>query len=168
MLAMLFTRTGDHPGRKTRTSKYKSKYKKSKTSSKKVQKPRLIRVLLDSGSDGDLLFHKKGTPKYFPYSARQVPETWCMSNGDFHTEGRGEIGIKFFEYSNSKEAYMQPDIVEYDEEKLNKPVFDLIIGVKTMKELGIVLDLNKQDITIDKIALPMRDITNLPLPRKKD
>jgi hypothetical protein len=30
---------------------------------KKVHKPKLIRVLLDSGSDGDLLFHKTGTPK---------------------------------------------------------------------------------------------------------
>jgi hypothetical protein len=37
-----------------------------------------------------------------------------------------------------------------------------------MKELGIVLDFNKQDITIDEIALPMRNITNLPLPRKKE
>jgi hypothetical protein len=35
----------------TKASKYKSKYKKPKTSSKKVQKPKLIRVLLDSGSD---------------------------------------------------------------------------------------------------------------------
>ena len=51
----------------SKASKYKSKYKKPKTSSKKVQKPKLIRVLLDSGSDGDLLFHKKGTPKCFPY-----------------------------------------------------------------------------------------------------
>jgi hypothetical protein len=53
---------------------------------------------------GDLLFHKKGTPKYFHYSARQVPETRCTPNGDFHTEGRGEIEIKFFDYRNSKEA----------------------------------------------------------------
>jgi hypothetical protein len=164
---MLFTRTGDHPGPKTKTSKYKSKYKKSKSSSKKVQKPQFTRVLLESASNGDLLFHKKGTPKYFPYLARQVPKSWCTSNGDFHTEGRGEIGIKFYEYSNSKEAYISPDVVEYDGEKLNKPVFDLIIGVETMKRLGIVLNFNKQDITIDEIALPMRDITNLPLPRKK-
>ena len=166
-MAVLFIPTGDHPGTKTKTSKYRSKYKKIKSSSKKVHKPRFIKVLLDSGSDGDLLFHKKGTPKYFPYSARQVPKSWCTSNGDFHTEGRGEIGIKFYEYSNSKEAYIRPDIVEYDGEKLNKPVFDLIIGTKSMKELGIILNFNKQDITIDEIALPMRDITNLPLPKRQ-
>ena len=166
-MAVLFIPTGDHPGTKTKTSKYRSKYKKIKSSSKKVHKPRFIRVLLDSGSDGDLLFHKKGTPKYFPYSARQVPKSWCTSNGDFHTEGRGEIGIKFYEYSNSKEAYIRPDVVEYDGEKLNKPVFDLIIGTKSMKELDIILNFNKQEITIDEIALPMRDITNLPLPKRQ-
>jgi hypothetical protein len=115
VLATLFTRT-DFPGQKSKASTYKSKYTKLKSSSKKVQKPQFIKVLLDSGSDGDLLFHKKGTPKYFPYSARQVPKSWCTSNGDFHTEGRGEIGIKFYEYSNSKEAYIRPDVVEYDGE----------------------------------------------------
>ena len=100
------------------TSKYKSKYKKPKTSSKKAHKPKLIKVLLDSGSDGDLLFHKKGTPKYFPSSTRQVPKPWCTSNGTFHTEGKGSIAVKFFQYSNSKGLYIQPDIVEYDGDKL--------------------------------------------------
>jgi vesicle coat complex subunit len=77
VMAKLFIPTGDQPGQKSNSSKYKSKHKKTKPSSKKVQKPWLIKVLLDSGSDGDLLFQKKGTPKYFPYLARQVPETWC-------------------------------------------------------------------------------------------
>jgi hypothetical protein len=87
----------------TKASKYKSKYKKPKTSSKKVQKPKLIRVLLDSSSDGDLWFHKKGTPKCFPYTTRQVPKSWCTLNGNFHTEGRGKLELKFFEYSNRKQ-----------------------------------------------------------------
>ena len=37
----------------------KNKYSKPKTSSKqKVTKGKIIRILLDSGSNGDLLFHK--------------------------------------------------------------------------------------------------------------
>ena len=51
-------------------------------SSKKVPIKKLVRVLLDSGSDGDLLFHKKGVDKHFPYLTRQVPKSWCMSNGE--------------------------------------------------------------------------------------
>ena len=42
-------------------------------SSKKVSVKKTIRVLLDSGSDGDLLFHRKGAAKQFPYLTRQVP-----------------------------------------------------------------------------------------------
>ena len=97
-------------------------------SSKKGTKEKLIRVLLlDSGSDGDLLFHQKGKPKHFPYLTRQVPYSWHMSNGVFPTTGRGKLTIKFFEYSNSKEFLAEPDVFEYDK-KMGKPAFDLIIG----------------------------------------
>ncbi len=69
--------------------------------------------------------------------------------------------MKFFEYSNSKEYLVTPDIAEYDENKMTKLVYDLIIGCKTMKELGIVLDLQTKEITSDEIILPMREINSL-------
>ena len=48
---------------------------------------------------------------------------------------------------------MPPDMVECDEETFRKPAFDLIIGAKTMTELGIILDFKEQIITIgDQIA----------------
>jgi len=77
-------------------------------SSKKATKEKLIRVLLDSGSDGNLLFHEKGRPKHFPYLTRQVPCSWHTLNGIFQTKGRGKLPIKFFEYSNSKEFLAEP------------------------------------------------------------
>jgi hypothetical protein len=40
-------------------------------------------------------------------------------------------------------------------------MYDLILGCKTMKELGIVLDFRTKEITIDEIILPMRDINSL-------
>ena len=49
--------------------------------------------------------------------------------------------LKLFEYSNSREYTVTPNIVEYDKRKMTKPVHDLILGCKTTKELGIVLDL---------------------------
>jgi hypothetical protein len=42
-------------------------------------KSNLIRVLLDSGSDGDLWFQEKGTKPRFPYLTRQVPKSWHTS-----------------------------------------------------------------------------------------
>ena len=67
------------------------------------------------------MFHKKGTPKSFPYLTRQVPKTWCTSNGDFHTNGKGSLEVKFFEYSNSKRVFLTPEVVEYDEKTMGKP-----------------------------------------------
>ena len=69
--------------------------------------------------------------------------------------------MKFFEYSNSKEFLITPDVVEYDKKKMTKPMYDLILGCQTMKELGIVLDFRTKEITIDEIILPMRDINSL-------
>jgi len=63
-----------------------------------------------------------------------------MSNGVFQTKGRDKLSIRFFEYSNSKEFLAEPDVFEYDQ-KMRKPLFDLIIGCNSMEKLGIVLDL---------------------------
>ena len=60
----------------------------------------------------------------------------------------------FIEYSNSKTVNIQPEIVEYDE-TLGKPAFDLIIATKAMIELGIVMDFNTKEITINCIKLTM-------------
>ena len=48
-----------------------------------------IKVPLDSGSDGDLIFLPKGD-KPFPYLTRQVPKSWHTSNGSFQTTGQGK------------------------------------------------------------------------------
>ena len=136
-------------------------------SSKQVSDKKTIRVLLDSGSDGDLLFHEKGTPKQFPYLTRQVPKTWHTSNGDFQTKGKGDIQLKFFQYSNTKKVLVKPDIVEYDGVKVEKPVFDLILGTQTMDELGIILDFKHKMITIDEIVLPMTAINQMPASKDK-
>ena len=98
---------------------------------------------------------------HFPYLTRQVPNSWHTSNGSFLTKGRSKVSLKFFEYSNSTEFLVTPDVVEYDKNKMTKPMYDLILGCKTMKEIGIVLDFRTKEITIDEIILPMRDINSL-------
>ncbi len=52
----------------------------------KSHKNNFLRVLLDTGSEGDLMFHKKGANKCFPYLNRQVPKSWYVSNGCFQTK----------------------------------------------------------------------------------
>ncbi len=38
---------------------------------------------------------------------------------------------------------MAPDIIEY--KNINRPQYDIILGVKTMKEYGIILDLKDKN-----------------------
>ncbi len=66
------------------------------------------------------------------------------------------------EYSSSIKALIRLDIVEYYP-GTDKPMYDIIIGKQTMHNLGVVLDFKESTIQIDKILLPMRNITNLQL-----
>jgi hypothetical protein len=121
-----------------------------------------IRVLLDSGSSGDLLFLKKGSSKRISIVKRVVPQSWGTSNGTFNTDTVGDIEISFVGYSVSKKVHLQLYIVEYSPGE-QAPMYDLIIGKQTMHDLGVKLDFQEKTITIDKILLPMRNIVNLQL-----
>ncbi len=116
-------------------------------------------VLLDSGSDGDLVFTDKDKPMLLPSSKRLVPQSWNNLNGMFQTKQKAEIKLNFFEYSDSKRYLAKPDIVEYD--KINMPQYELILGVKTMKKYGIILDFKDKMITVDEVELPMQNINYL-------
>jgi hypothetical protein len=45
-------------------------------SSNRHYKKKLVRVLLDSGSDGDVVFVNKDKTMLLPYSTRQVPQSF--------------------------------------------------------------------------------------------
>jgi hypothetical protein len=70
--------------------------------SNKHYKKKLVQVLLNFGSDGDLIFIDTDKPMLLPSSIRLVPQSWNTSNGRFQTKQKAEIELNFFEYSNSK------------------------------------------------------------------
>jgi hypothetical protein len=111
-------------------------------------KNKTIRVLLDSWSNVDLLFMKKGSSKCISVVKRVVPQSWSTSNGTFVTNRVGDIEISFVEYSASKKVSLQPDIVEYSPGD-QAPIYDLIIGKQTMHNLGVTLDFQEKTITLD-------------------
>jgi len=85
----------------------------SDTSERLIVEQQTIRVLLDTGSSGDLLFVRKGSQIYIPTMKRAVPQSWGTSNGTFKTIKVGEVTLSFIEYSLSKSVHLTPDIVEY-------------------------------------------------------
>jgi hypothetical protein len=116
-------------------------------------------VLLDSGSNGSLIFVNKDKPMLLPYSKRLIPQLWNTLNRIFQTRRKAQVELNFFEYSDSKRYHVEPDVVEYDEN--NRPQNDLILGTVSMKEFGIILNFRDKMITIDETILPMRDINKL-------
>jgi hypothetical protein len=127
--------------------------------SNKHYKQKLVRVLLDSGSDGNLVFVDKDKTILLPSSKWLVPQSWNTLNGMFQTKLKAEIELNFFENFDSKRYLVEPDIIEYD--RNNKPQYDLILGVKTMKKYGIILNFKYKMITIDEVNLPMQNIVYL-------
>ncbi len=127
--------------------------------SNKHCKQKKVWVLLDSDSDGDLIFVNKDKPVLLPYLKRLVPQSWNTLNRIFLTRRKAWVELNFFEYSDSKRYHVEPDLVEYDKD--NRPQYDLILGTVSMNEFGVILKFRDKMITIDEIILPMRKINNL-------
>ncbi len=76
----------------------------------------------------------------FPLLDQAGAEVLAYIKYDFPQAWKGELRIKFHDYSASRECFVQPNIVEYDGTTMSLPGFDLILGTNTLKELGIVLN----------------------------
>jgi hypothetical protein len=63
--------------------------------SNKHYNQKLVRVLLDSGSDGNFVFFNKDKPMLLPYSKRLVPQSWNTLNGIFQTKPKARIELNF-------------------------------------------------------------------------
>ena len=70
--------------------------------SNKHCKQKIVWVLLDSGSDGDLIFVNKDKPMLLPYLKKLVPQSWNTLNGIFLMQRKAQVELNFFEYSDSK------------------------------------------------------------------
>ena len=118
---------------------------------------RAWRVLLDSGSDGDLIFIKKADLKHTNPKKRTHPNIWGTSNGAFKTTKVGNIEIKFPDFSTNKVFSVNPDIIPRENAAKN-PMFDMIIGVETLTKFGVILDFSSKTLTIDHHTITMRPL----------
>ncbi len=94
--------------------------------SNKHYKKQTVRVLLDSRPDRDLVFVNKDKPMLLPYLERLVPQSWNTSNVIFQPTPKARVELSFFDYSDSKRYYSEPDVVKY--RKDSKPQYGLILG----------------------------------------
>ena len=85
---------------------------RSKSSYRSSQHKKLIKVLLDSGSDSDLLFIKKGSTACIPCCNRQVPLKWNTSAGTFTTMKVGKVDITFCEFDSHTTHHVDANVVK--------------------------------------------------------
>jgi hypothetical protein len=130
-------------------------------SKKKHKSKKVWRVLLDSGSDGDILFAHETETFEVPFKERYKSQTWRTSNGIFKTTKVADLEISFPEFSKSKRALLTPDVFDVPSNQ-PKPVYDLIIGIDTMIRLGIILDFKDLRVTMDSVTIPMRPHDSFP------
>ncbi len=70
--------------------------------SKKHCRQKIVWVLLDSGSGGNLIFVNKDKPMLLPYSKRLDPQSWNTLNRIFQTRRKAQVELNFSKYSDSK------------------------------------------------------------------
>ena len=116
-------------------------------------------ILLNSGSDGDLLFLHCESNKGIPRKGRFAPQKWWNSNGTFETMKVGVLELLFPKFSTGKLFSVIPDIVNVPANQ-NKPVYDMILGTKPMAKMGVILDFEDKSIIVDQISLKMKSLTN--------
>jgi hypothetical protein len=73
-----------------------------------------VRVLLDSGSNGNFIFVNKDQTMLLPCSKRLVPQLWNTLNEIFLTRRKAQVELNFLEYSDSKWYHVEPDVVIYN------------------------------------------------------
>jgi hypothetical protein len=84
--------------------------------SNKHCKQKMVRVLLDSGSDGDLIFVNKDKLMLLPNLKRLVPQLGNTLNGIFQMGCKARLELNFFEYSDSKRFHLETNVVKYDKD----------------------------------------------------
>ena len=86
------------------------------------------KILLDSTSDGDLLFIAKPQLKNIQNEKRCAGKSWQTSNGTFKTTHLSNLELMFSAFTKFKIFSVRPDIVIIDKE----PMFDLILGIEIL------------------------------------
>ena len=120
----------------------------------KIRQMKFWRILLDSGSDGDIIFLKKNCKQKFPIKRRHEPQEWQTSAGTFKTDKIASVELLFPEYSHSKIVTVKTDVINYETDQ-DRPNYDVIIGRSTMRQLGAVLDFKEKVIEWDGVKLPL-------------
>ena len=105
------------------------KHKKQGNSKSKDNRERTYRILLDSGSDGDIAFITEEELSKLRVTQKAYPDTWG-TYGTFKTKEVVHMNTILPEFSQAKVRSTNADIKIIS--KKDKPAYYLIIGIETL------------------------------------
>ena len=120
---------------------------------------RPLRILFDSGSEGDLFFVRRKDLEPYDSYEKAFPTSWGTSSGRFKTRMMAKINLLLPEFSQNKVMSVEPDVKVVDDDHTFS--YDLIIGIETLAQWGAILDFFEGTMTIDGQTIPLREHTAL-------
>jgi len=113
-----------------------------------------LKVLFDTGSDGDLFFVKRRHLRNYESHETAYPTTWGTSTGKFRTNMMAQLQLMLPEFSQNKVFSAEPDVKLVDDDASYS--YDLIIGIGTLSRWKAIMDFNDHSMTIDGQTIPLR------------
>ena len=118
------------------------------------QESRPLKVLFDTGSDGDLFFVKRRHLRNYESHETAYPTTWGTSTGKFRTNMIAQLQLLLPEFSQNKMFSCEPDVKLVDDDASYS--YDLIIGIGTLSAWRAKFDFDEHTMTIDDQTIPLR------------
>ena len=140
------------------------KYKNQGNSKSKDKRERTYRILLDSGSDGDIAFITEEELRRLHVTQKAYPDTWGTSNGQFKTTEVVHLNMILPEFSQAKLMSTNADVKIIS--KKDKPSYDLIIGIETLAKWRAQFDFIDRTVTLDGQTVPMKPLNAFSDPRR--
>ena len=113
-----------------------------------------LRVLFDSGGSANLV-QKRHIGENFPLLKMKAPVTWSTANGKFHTYKIVVPVIQLPEFDERVDIQQPFHVFE------NNLGYDMIIGRKTLAELGFIINFEEGKISWNDMRVDMKDPTLL-------
>ena len=98
--------------------------------------------------------------KNIPNEKRYAAKTWQTSSGTFKTTHVGNLEMMFPVFFRSKIFAIRLNIVIVEKSD-EEPMFDLIVGIKTIAKLSTVLNFQERTVQIDHVVVAVRPYTSL-------
>ena len=124
-----------------------------------------VRGLLDTGTSATIaLRHFVAPGKAGGYKGH--PQTWSTLGGKFVTKRKARLDLQFAEFSRSKTVHATVHVD--DTTNKDHALYDIIIGMDLMVELGIDISTSTQEVVWGDHRIPLRERGELTSRAKLD